>query len=1063
MTFVSTSPSKLSASYLSSKKLPPPPPPPDPPAHGHHHKETSGILKTHSSIASIPMSDSINNSGNHQRHSRADEKYGGSSSPESNDSTKNNNYSIQDYKIQTSTSPSVPLSYPQLKSTLMQPSGSTNSILSQEDVEYYYTKIINYEFRSLQLDTELQTKSLFDLIDYCESLYESANESTNHLQAIKSYTKGFLIFNYFINSFVMFHFDGFDAFIELNEQDFIIYLNIFAFYNTDQVFQNGNYTVTSIDLRLFIKLYLTKKNLLSFNLEELYDWLFQYINYLREKDQVGDEYNANDGVEANERVMDSTGNSSTISRYGDQLDGTSDVDDASSDGPDAFDEELSFAKNDYPPAQGSGQHSRQSSLGSVDGFKVRYPSVRLPKQNGLYNPPANKLVSEKAMKKPPPPIPTTLPPALLNQQLVSTSVNTKKEYHTMIGHQDRNGKPKESTSINSHHYDDYQNPYPKEDIVSKMTAEDTIRTNASRINQLEGIQAYSRSSQRPPIPISQSANVHAGSNNFDPSVSNQKYGQSIGAVFNGRQHLYPQTGPSFYQQSTPVPTFPPPQPRPQLQLQSQQPPIVYSTYGPLHSNGNMMQYQQSFNLYQQPQQYYQSNYPAHFSHPSTHGHPMIPAHVLEQQEQIKSRKMSILKDYAICGLRNFGSSCYINSTIQMLFGIYSFKVVFNRGYQKYVKDPSFLKVMQHPDSHKKDSVLLSEAIAGLLRTFDQNGGVSVSPTKFIRVTSLLKPDFNIPHEQQDSQEFLLFLLERLHAELCDRSMENFDPELLCARWNINVSIENQSSYFKWWRSLHEHEGSSPILDLFQGHLQNKLRCNKCGYESITYSTFSILSLPIPNTKRANEIVELTSCLSYYIQDETLSGENAWRCPKCHGEVPTVENHPVFVQKKGLFKLGKSKKSSSGASSNGNRSSSSDTISTKSLSFVKLPPVLFIHLSRFSMYNLTDKLNTPIRYPIELRFNNQGHEIVYKISGVINHFGNLKSGHYTALINKSTMNELKHDMENLKHPCWCNFDDENVRPNVNNGTLRFGVDGQSHDVREMISTDVYVLCYERVDV
>ncbi|CAD1811715.1 Ubiquitin carboxyl-terminal hydrolase family protein [Candida parapsilosis] len=1075
MTFVSSSPSKLSATYLSSKKLPPPPPlpPHDPPIHSQHHKETSEILKSHPQLGSVPVMNSTDSKDHRQRHSHVDVGYETSSSfsPESNGSISNGNLDVRDYKSRISTSSSSPPSNQPLNATPIQQSGSINSMLSQEDVEYYYTKVINYEFRSLQLDTDLQTKSLFDLIDYCESLYESANESTDHLQAIKSYTKGFLIFNYFINSFVMFHFDGFDAFIESNEQDFIIYLNIFAFYNTDQVFQNGNYTVTSTELRSYIKSYLTKKNLLSFDLEELYEWLFQYINYLREKDQVGGgEEESYDASEPNRAFVDETESSSVSSRYEDQFHGTKSTNNGSSDESNEFDDELSFVKTDYPPVSRVGQSSRQSSLGSLDGFKVRYPSVHLPKQNGSINPPLDKTVNAKAMKKPPPPIPLTVPPNLPNQKSTSASVNIAEDSRATNGHLGRNGKVKESDKIHNHHNhhhshshshnrshspENHENPYPKDDIVSKIGVEDVILTNVSEnTGSLNDPLRYDRASTRPRISTTQSENLNARRDVLDPSSTNQRYFQTTHSAPNGRQHLHPQTSASFYQHSTtPMPSFPPPS-EPQHQ------PVLYPDFGPSHSNGSTMQYQYPTNFYQYPQQYHQSNYPQLYAHPSSHGHPMIPAHVLEQQEQIKSRKMSILKDYAICGLRNFGSSCYINSTIQMLFGVYSFKVIFNRGYQKYVRDPSFVKVMQHPNSHKKDSVLLSEAIAGLLRTFQQNGGVSVSPTKFIRVTSLLKPNFNIPHEQQDSQEFLLFLLERLHAELCDKTTDNFDPAILCAKWNINVSIESQPSYFKWWKSLHEQEGSSPISDLFQGHLQNKLRCNKCGYESITYSTFSILSLPIPNTKRANEVVDLTSCLSYYIQDETLSGENAWRCPKCHGEVPTVENHPVFVQKKGLFKLGKSKKSSS--TSDGSKSSSADTISTKSLSFVKLPPVLFIHLSRFSMYNLTDKLNTPIRYPIELHFNNEGHKIVYKISGVINHYGNLKSGHYTALINKSTVNESKHDLENLKHPCWCNFDDENVRPNLSNGTLRFGVDGRGQDVTQMISTDVYVLCYERVD-
>ena len=57
----------------------------------------------------------------------------------------------------------------------------------------------------------------------------------------------------------MVHFKGFDTFIESNEQDFIIYLNIFAFYNSNEYFQNGNYSIQSEDLREYVKKYLVDK------------------------------------------------------------------------------------------------------------------------------------------------------------------------------------------------------------------------------------------------------------------------------------------------------------------------------------------------------------------------------------------------------------------------------------------------------------------------------------------------------------------------------------------------------------------------------------------------------------------------------------------------------------------------------------------------------------------------------------------------------------------------------------------------------------------------------------
>ena len=107
--------------------------------------------------------------------------------------------------------------------------------------------------------------------------------------------------------------------------------------------------------------------------------------------------------------------------------------------------------------------------------------------------------------------------------------------------------------------------------------------------------------------------------------------------------------------------------------------------------------------------------------------------------------------------------------------------------------------------------------------------------------------------------------------------------------------------------------------------------------------------------------------------------------------------------------------------------------------------------------MTDKVNKVIKYPLELKFNNHSnnlnHEITYKLVGLINHYVNLKSGHYTALINKSIPSSSRDDMN---HPCWCYFDDDSVRINLRHGDIN----KPNTDFNELNSKDVYVLCYER---
>ncbi|EGW35637.1 uncharacterized protein SPAPADRAFT_131459 [Spathaspora passalidarum NRRL Y-27907] len=802
------------------------------------------------------------------------------------------------------------------------------------ELSHYYTKLINYEFRNLQLDHTLVNKSLFDLIDYCELLYEKSSSEISsldpkqNLHGIKTYTRGYLIFNYFINSFIMIHFQGFDSFIETNETDFIIYLNIFAFYNHEVYFSNGIYSISSNKLQFYVKRYLSEKKLLSFDIDELYTWLNDYIEYLKEKDQQEQQQPPEPPQQQPQQQPVSN----------------------------------SESEFETPPPYVQGYNLSTEEL----DFKQRYPSLDM--KNFTPEQPSEPSSSPAPPQAPagassPPPVPKQLPPGLTptTQTLQSRSFSPQPQPLTI--------------------------PQQQQQISKRYTSPALSPTIPYPTNQES-------------VPL--------------PQVNHNGYSRPRSEI-----PQVPQIQNNYYQQ----------QQQQQQHYQSRQQP-AHAKFTNYH-NGATPGIRHS---YTQPSLTYQQGPQAPL--------PQIPP------PQVVTPKVDVLHQLSVCGLRNFGSSCYINSTVQILFGIHSFKSIFLQGFQKFIRDPKYLSVLAHPNSHNKNSVLLADAISGLLRTFQQNGGLSISPTKFIRICSLLKPDFNIPHEQQDAQEFLLFILERLHDEFANKQVSGYDLEDYIRKWKININVKDKNEYLHWCNSLIKHEGTSPIHDLFQGHLQNKLTCTKCSYESISYSSFSILSLPIPRI-RNKQMVDLTDCLRYYTQDEVLSGDNAWHCPRCNGEIGhKLDNHPVFVNKKsGIFQLGKKTKPNK---TNGKQIT---TVSTKSLTFVKLPQILFIHLSRFSMYNLTDKLDTVIKYPLLLKFNNNGHEIVYKLSGLINHFGNLKSGHYTSVVNKS-VNVNSSNIDNMYHPFWCLFDDENVQSNIPNGSL-------NGPYTELTSRDVYVLSYERV--
>lgn len=136
------------------------------------------------------------------------------------------------------------------------------------------------------------------------------------------------------------------------------------------------------------------------------------------------------------------------------------------------------------------------------------------------------------------------------------------------------------------------------------------------------------------------------------------------------------------------------------------------------------------------------------------------------------------------------------------------------------------------------------------------------------------------------------------------------------------------------------------------------------------------------TKKPQESVCLYKCLDGFLKEEPLGPEDMWYCPKC-------KEHRQASKKLDLWRL---------------------------------PEILVIHLKRFSYNRFSkNKLGTFVDFPVE-DFNLTDYT-VHKISGVseryvlyaiINHYGSLGGGHYTAFVQ-------------LGQNQWYEFDDSHVSP------------------------------------
>ncbi|OBA21197.1 cysteine proteinase [Metschnikowia bicuspidata var. bicuspidata NRRL YB-4993] len=369
------------------------------------------------------------------------------------------------------------------------------------------------------------------------------------------------------------------------------------------------------------------------------------------------------------------------------------------------------------------------------------------------------------------------------------------------------------------------------------------------------------------------------------------------------------------------------------------------------------------------------------------------------------------------GLSNLGNSCYMNCILQCLVATPYLSAFFI---------PNHSSVQGHQKKTFKDHINLKNSLglqgiitvtfAELLMDMLRNKGSYLTPTKFKAITGSLSPAKQFAtKEQQDCIEFLNFMLDSLHEDLNQRLAQSAEErmgimELSKEQESVRESLPVRlASTIEWERYLKLN--FSVVVDIFQGQYVSQLRCLECQLTSSTYNSFSTLSLPIPETfdKKARPIL-LFDCLEKFVETELLDDDNKWHCPRC----------------KKFSRL------------------------TKKLVISRLPKILIIHFKRFKIdYGRFKKLENFIKYPVnsdldltaywptvgtyinsssthtmsereELRcLSNlperlQSPPFRYRLYGVVNHFGNLTTGHYTSYVKKSNIPDE-----------WCYFDDSKV--------------------------------------
>ncbi|XP_077489958.1 ubiquitin carboxyl-terminal hydrolase 43-like [Amblyomma americanum] len=213
---------------------------------------------------------------------------------------------------------------------------------------------------------------------------------------------------------------------------------------------------------------------------------------------------------------------------------------------------------------------------------------------------------------------------------------------------------------------------------------------------------------------------------------------------------------------------------------------------------------------------------------------------------------------AVAGIRNEGNTCFMNAVLQCLSNTDAFaEYLVSRAYRQDLAEAKGGRGFASSSSGAggcagggSTSALVTEQLAHVLSALWSCRTDGDFAARFKACVEKHGSQYQ-GSEQHDAQEFLIWLLDKVHEELADDATTSGGSGATTSSRTKRGSLKRSKS-----RSSSSSRGGggvaavtpwqgSPVAALFAGQLRLRLKCPSCGQQSNTFDPFVCLSLPIP--------------------------------------------------------------------------------------------------------------------------------------------------------------------------------------------------------------------------